>query len=347
MFTSLLKSKMLLNRKILPTLFILSVLVVAVLLQRRRSNYPVPFKTESGVFNCSMAFFPSDTDTTEITFSEPKFYSAIDRFIYRKIMYLGFVFGFEWHPIDFLNARTADIDYHVNGFTMVESPIEECDWSVKENREKFYSEFEPIIRKLHPDVTQIYWFDDAFLQRHVNGANEPVINGLHLDYHPNQRISMDWSGYNVSDFDMILGVWKPDNMDTPVVDYPLALVDGTTWGIEDVIPFYGEAEQTTMDGTSELRKFVSSSVLYSPKMKFYYYPEQTSNEVLLFHQYSNEDTVGTFANPHTSFKVPDSPRGAPSRQSVEMRVGLVFEQDEAKTSRIQEMVKKFGIISSE
>merc|ERR1712224_728627 len=60
-------------------------------------------------------------------------------------------------------------------------------------------------------------------------------------------------------------------MDTPVVDYPLALVDGTTWGIEDAIVFYGEAEQTTMDGTSELRRFASSSMKYSSKMKFYYY----------------------------------------------------------------------------
>merc|ERR1719300_230328 len=148
-----------------------------------------------------MPFLPSD-HSSEITFSEPKFYSAIDRFIFRKLMSFAYFFGFEWHPIDFLNARTADIDYYVNGFTMVESPIEECDWSVKENREKFYSEFEPIIRKLHPDVTQIYWFDEGFLQRHVNGANEPAVNGLHLDYHPTRRLV--WLGLAITFLTSIL-----------------------------------------------------------------------------------------------------------------------------------------------
>jgi len=319
------------NRKTIPALFALSVLLLAGLLQSFwgwQANKAV--QNEHGVFNYPLAFLPADTD--ELTSTESAYSTALERYLTRQFLKIVYFFGMERHPIDFINAREADLDYHVNGFSLIESPMEESDWSIQENREKFYSEMEPIIRKLHPDIAEFFWFDEAFLQRYVNGNNEPALDFAHLDYHPDQSLSMAWAGYNVSDFDMILGLWKPDNMDTPVVDYPLALVDGSTFGPEEAIPFYGQAEQTLMDGSSEVRRFTASALRYSPKHKFYYYPDQTSNEVLLFRQYTNEKTMGAFANPHTSFKVPNFPRGAPSRRSVEMRVGISFKQDDAKTS---------------
>merc|ERR1712200_294070 len=125
---------------------------------------------------------------------------------------------------------------------------------------------------------------------------------------------------------------KPDNMDTPVVDYPLAVMDASTFDPTDAIPFKGEIEQTRMDQSVHQVRFVSSSLKYSPKQKWYYYPEQTTNEILLLHHYTNENTLGAFANPDTSFKVPVFPLDAPSRRSVEMRVGLKFKKDDAKTS---------------
>jgi len=321
------------NRKIPSALFALSFLTIAVLLRPFwYANQAV--QTENAVLNYSMAYIPEDTN--EVTFTEPKYETALGRYLYRAFMRVVLFWGSDWHSVDFINARKADVDYHVQGFSLIESPIEEVDWSILENRKKFYSEMEPIIRKLHPETAQFFWFDDAFLQRETNGLNEPAVNTPHLDYHPNQTLVQAWAGYDVTDFDMILGIWKPDNMDTPVVDLPLAVIDGSSFDPEEAIPFYGEAEQTTMDGTSNLIRFVSSTLRYSPKYKYYYYPEQTSNELLLFRQYTNENTVGAFANPHTSFKVPDSPKGAPSRRSVEMRVGITFTQDDAKTSKYRD-----------
>merc|ERR1711973_400208 len=101
-----------------------------------------------------MAFTPGHT--TEVEYVPSESWTAIfGEKIQKKLnKVLQYLFS-EYHTVEFLNAREADIDYHVNGFTLVESPMEECDWSVKENREKFYREMEPIIRELHPDSDEL------------------------------------------------------------------------------------------------------------------------------------------------------------------------------------------------
>jgi len=314
------------------TMFALSVLTVALLGQSPWWKADKPVLSEEGVFNYSMGYVPGHVDKVE--YIENKATTALGRYFQKKLEKIMIYFFSEYHTIDFLNARKADLDYHVCGFSLIDSPMEQSDWTVKENREKFYSAMEPIIRELHSDIAEFTWIDEAFLARSVDGGNEPAIDVAHLDYHVNQTLTKPWAGYDLHDFgvDMILGLWMPDNMDSPVVDYPLAVVDGSTFEPEDTIPFFGEVEQTLMDGSTDVRRFVSSVLKYSPKHKYYYYPNQTSNELLLFRQYTNENTLGAFVNPHTSFTVPDFPRDAPSRRSVEMRVGITFKQDVAKTS---------------
>jgi len=283
-----------------------------------------PFQNEDGVFNYLLAFVPESS--TEISFKEENYGSVLSRYVARKVLTFLYFLYMDKHTIDFLNARKADIDYHVNGFTLVESPMEESNWSVQKNRERFYSEMEPIIKKLHPDIETMFWFDEAFLQRELKGKSEPAFYACHLDYHPDQSLSNAWAGWNVSAFDMILGLWKPDNMETPVVDYPLAFINGSTFEASHAVPFFGQSDsfiQAIPFFGAEVRRFVSSALKFSPQHKYYYYPEQTTNEVLIFRQYTNEN-MGTFANPHTSFKVPDAPKNAPSRRSVEMRVGINF-----------------------
>ena len=62
-------------------------------------------------------------------------------------------------------------------------------------------------------------------------------------------------------------------------------------------------------------------IAHSPNQKWYYYPFQTTKEVLLFHHYSEGKKL---ANPHTSFLNRNCPKGNGPRVSVEMRVALFF-----------------------
>jgi len=296
-----------------------------------------PIETEDGVFNYSIDFVPSGFD--EVSYVEST--SAMGRYFQKKMAdIMGYIF-MDWQTIEFLNARKAELDYNISGFKLIENPMQQRDWSVKENRKEFINAMNPIIRELHPEVDQILWFDDFILQRSVDGDNPPAINQIHLDYHIDQSKTIAWNGDDfINNLDMILGVWMPDNMNTSVVDYPLAFMDGTTLNNEDVIPFFGEVQQKTKEEATYRVKFGSSMLKHNSKQRWYYYPNQAPDEVLIFRQYTNENTLGTFANAHTSIKIPDFPASAPSRRSVEMRVGLTLKKPEleAKTGKnLQEL----------
>jgi len=279
-------------------------------------------KCKEGVFNYrSLGFMPQDQKEIRYTQAKTKFGQLFQQYTY---MILGALFGTK-HSVDFLNARILDIDYKKQGFTMVENPIEECDWLVKANREKFYKAMETTIRELHPNVETIYWIDEAFLARSFDGGNPPAVDGPHLDYYPDQTIVMPYAGYDMSSFDIVLGLWKPANMDTPVVDYPLAIMDASTFDEDRVIPFFGEITQEKIGGEKHTIKFVSGSMKHANKQKWFYYPDQTVKEVLVWHHYTNQRVGGPFANPHTSFTEPHQ-RGVPARRSIETRVGLILKK---------------------
>ena len=71
---------------------------------------------------------------------------------------------------------------------------------------------EKTIRELHPDAETVYWIDEAFLARNTTGGNPPAVDGPHVDYHVDQSVVKEFAGYDMSDFDIVVGLWKPTNM---------------------------------------------------------------------------------------------------------------------------------------
>jgi len=277
-------------------------------------------KCEEGVFNYRKLKFMPDT-SDEIRYKEPT--STIGKMV--QGAFYGLMQQFlKMYSVDFHNARQADIDYEKTGFTLVKSPVEECDWQNKDNRENFYKAMEKTIRELHPDAAELHWIDAAFLSRNTEGGNPPAVDGPHLDYYVDQNVSKEWCGYDQSGYDIVLGIWKPANMTTPVVDFPLAVMDASTFHKSQVIPMFGEMSNYSVDGAKQSFKFLSGAMKHSDKQKWYYYPEQTSDEILIFRQYTNEKNGEPFACPHTSFTEPKFPKSAPSRRSVETRVGITL-----------------------
>ena len=68
-------------------------------------------------------------------------------------------------------------------------------------------------------------------------------------------------------------------------------------------------------------KNVAAGISQAPGQKWYYYPFQTTKEVLVFHQYSQERH---FVNPHTSFFNRNCPEDTQERTSVEFRLALFY-----------------------
>ena len=115
---------------------------------------------------------------------------------------------------------------------------------------------------------------------------------------------------------VILGVWLPIRPNSTVCDNPLAMMDAST--------FYAEHQlRSDIHINLVVMKFfnLNGRISFDPKQRWYYYPFQTTREVLVFHHYS-EDRF--FANPHTSFENRNCPIDSESRVSAEFRVGLFF-----------------------
>ena len=111
----------------------------------------------------------------------------------------------------------------------------------------------------------------------------------------------------------VLGVWKPIHI-AAVCDYPLAIMDASTFDPD---------HQTLLHRHYSFFDFhqLGGGIAHSPDQKWFYYPFQTPDEVLVFHQYSRDRF---FANPHTAFYNRSCPPGTERRQSVEIRLFIYF-----------------------
>jgi len=243
------------------------------------------------------------------------------------------------HNITFLDARQEDIHFHKSGFTLISLTNKSLtqDWRSQNDVKAFHAELEPEIRKLYPTVKRLIWTYNVVRNGNKFGDQPAAVGGFHLDYSQNDTARAEFhSVYPAFDQDVaaklfkgglmdeneemrvMLGVWKPVSMRTAVCDKPLALIDASTFAEEDEFPFrihinFGIFTFHNLNG----------AVAHSPRQKAYYYPFQTDDEVLIFHQYSRGRH---FANPHGSFENPNCPEDSDRRVSVELRVGLIFDK---------------------
>jgi len=66
------------------------------------------------------------------------------------------------------------------------------------------------------------------------------------------------------------------------------------------------------------------SLKYSPDHKWFYYPQQTQDECLVFKVY-DQDYDGPRFTFHTAFEDPKAPDDAPHRESIEIRTIAFFD----------------------
>jgi len=233
--------------------------------------------------------------------------------------------------------------FHQSGFTLVhlEEELNITDWTTPamfENAEihRFHQVIEPHIKKLYPDVKRMQWMFN--LVRGNGGAldHPRVPDSLHSDYHQNftervkfhketplescaepcvEKILMGQEDKEDEEFKILLGLWKPIGP-AEVCDFPLALIDASTFHPEDEVIYKVHFDL----GFAKINQ-LSGMVSHSPNHRWAYYPFQSTREVLIFHGYSKDRF---FANPHTSFHNKNCPKGTDKRASVEMKLALYF-----------------------
>jgi len=245
------------------------------------------------------------------------------------------------------DARGKDFSFHDTGFTLhkMSRPSATTNWRSQTDIKTFQAEMEPVLRDLVPGAKRIEWTYQV-LRGLQDMSDEPVlVNSVHLDYAQNDTVRDDFyaeygfdgivkeTGIDLSGGEdngteklaAILGVWKPIYMNSPVCDHPLAIMDARTFspdderalglhlGIIDFLVF------ENLRFVWERIHFMISQIVHRASQRWYYYPMQRTDEVLLFTHYTRGHH---FATPHASFTNPHCTRGMETRKSVEMRVAV-------------------------
>ncbi len=112
----------------------------------------------------------------------------------------------------------------------------------------------------------------------------------------------------------VVNIWR--SVKGPIVDTPLAVCDARTVLARDLVA----SDIRYLDRTGEIYLFE-----HSEQHRWYYYPEMDRHEALVFKQYDSQVSGVARFTPHAAFDLPDIPRDAPLRESIEVRCLVTFD----------------------
>jgi len=245
-----------------------------------------------------------------------------------------------FQAVDVIDARKReDLSFEKNGFTLIKlpEPTKTTNWyRYSRDLYQFENKMRDEIMQLYPNATRV-----LFGNHNVRGGQTflhipKIVNSPHLDYTQNDDVREEFfHKYPVSEtmgksllgrldtdddeMRVMLGIWKPIGMSTPVCDYPLAVADAQSfsYGKERPLFVHIKVGPYTYHGAS-------ARPIYDMEQKWYYYSLQTGNEVMIFTQYSKGRE---FANYHTSFESPAECGKYDPRISAEMRAAVFFPKE--------------------
>ena len=111
-----------------------------------------------------------------------------------------------------------------------------------------------------------------------------------------------------------INVWRP--IRGPVQRSPLALADASSVAPEDLVA----TDQVFPDRVGEIYHLA-----HNPSQRWYYAPLMTPDEVLLIKGWDSRDDGRARFTPHGAFDLPDTPKDAAPRESIEVRTLVVIE----------------------
>lgn len=112
---------------------------------------------------------------------------------------------------------------------------------------------------------------------------------------------------------MQINVWRP--LHHAVLTSPLALADASTISDGD----YVRAEIIYPERRGEILELT-----HNPEHQWFYYPEMSPDEMLVFKGYDSDPAFTSGGTPHTAFDDPATAVGAPPRHSIELRAMAYF-----------------------
>ena len=238
-------------------------------------------------------------------------------------------------PIHDARGSSLDIELSGTGFMLTEqrSDVRRFD-SDQEVIDVGYPEGETLVRQI-TGAPYARVFDHTLRRR---AAHRPTLDGMggsfaavrepvgrvHADYTPmsaplrlRHLLGEEVAARVMHSRYLIIGLWRP-LLHEPLQDAPLALADARSVRRDQLM----SNDIVYLD-----RRGQTYAVRYDAAHRWYYFADQTRDEVTLFVHYDSARALDsiTGACPHTAFDHPQTPVGATPRQSIELRVLAWFE----------------------
>lgn len=145
---------------------------------------------------------------------------------------------------------------------------------------------------------------------------------VHTDVSPFLEIQPLWNAFANKRHCAIYNVWRNINLSTPIEQMPLAVCDLRSVDQSNMVAAC--VPGLLPDGN----RMIGYNLVHNLFQSWYYYPHMTHNEALVFKLYDTREPKcslrGVF---HTSVFDPDASTDALRRESLDMRVGVVFEHE--------------------
>eukprot|EP00041_Stephanoeca_diplocostata_P010647 m.169483 g.169483 ORF g.169483 m.169483 type:complete len:344 (+) comp18244_c0_seq3:231-1262(+) len=239
------------------------------------------------------------------------------------------------------NARNLGRQCHldVHGFQLFNLPTDVVDWrNVPHVRRVYPAEIKSFMKTLHPTATVIVPIEHIL--RSALPSTDNYVNRPHSDFAQHSYLDSLCHGFVEEVGVKSLGLVKilKHHGVTPlilrsnrVVVYniwrsispfsvqrnPLAVCDARSVDPNDLCAIVGLQHPAKLIPEKPIFDF--NMLYFNPKHKWYYFPQMTSNEAIVFKAFDSHPPGGTFMpTMHTAFDVP-FPEGAPLRESCDIR----------------------------
>ncbi|MPT48948.1 MAG: hypothetical protein E2598_11105 [Sphingobium sp.] len=246
------------------------------------------------------------------------------------------VLNLEHHEMDIANARrcAAPPTLTREGFCLVQHPSAIADFLDKDAVKAVHiGEVHDLLLRLtgadHVEVGEnaILRFAESSNEAEGRDNSRPA-RFIHVDISEDAAQIFAAKRQNNSDVDYAqfrryahYNIWR--TFSPPPQDVPLALCDSTSVLPGDLIRADALFDPVDKPGAPPIFGFEGFLLRHNPDHRWYYYPDMTRDEALVFKTYDSDRTHPCLV-PHTGFDDPTCPDGVPARASIEIRAVAFF-----------------------
>lgn len=240
---------------------------------------------------------------------------------------------YDFRPVRVADARSMSggVSLHQEGFELWDAPSSVSDYRDENQINQIYYKECAELACSATGGSQAIVFDHLVRKREIgrpaltfgrtgNGENPGSVGRVHNDYTDDsgrKRLGMVVSDpavvANTYRF-CIVNIWRSTK--NPIVDTPLAVCDSRSVAARDMVA----SDIRYPDRTGEIYLFE-----YSDLHRWHYYSNMNRHEALIFKQYDSQVSGASRFTPHAAFDLPDIPKDAPLRESIEVRCLVLFD----------------------